>query len=493
MARQYEMANLEKRLLSVCLSLLIAAPAPSGYAGTVNLPSIGDSSGSIVTPEQERRLGEAFMRSVRQRMKVIDDPEINEYLRFVGYQLVASSTDVSRNFTFFIVQEPSINAFAAPGGFIGMHSGLLLATESESELAAVLAHEIAHITQRHMARAYEAAERMSVPMAAALLAAILLGSRDGHLGSAALAAATAGSTQYQINFTRANEKEADRIGIEMLAQAGFDPRSMPIFFERLQQSSRYYGNTLPEFLSTHPITINRIAESTSRADQYPRRQFPDSLNYHLARARLLVLTEEDPHKAVAVFQERLKNGQYRNEDAERYGYALALLAAGKHIEAREQIQKLRKKDPDRIAYRIAAAEAELAAGNTATSRKLYSESLELYPDNYSLTLHYAETLLRTGDARKAKDILQGLTRNREPTSEVYRLLARAASEAGSPAESHHSMAEYYYLNGQINAAIDQLNIALRKAGNFYQASRIEARLQQLKEEASPELKANTRQ
>lgn len=487
------MAYLEKRLLPMCLSLLIAAPTPSIHAGTVDLPSIGDSSGSVVSPEQERRLGEAFMRNVRQRMKVIDDPEINEYLQSLGYQLVANSDDQSRNFTFFIVQEPSINAFAAPGGFIGVHSGLILTTESESELAAVLAHEIAHITQRHMARTYEAAERMTIPMAAALLAAILLGSRDGQLGSAAIAAATAGSTQYQINFTRANEQEADRIGIEMLAQSGFDPRSMPAFFERLQQSARYYGNALPEFLSTHPITVNRIAESTSRADQYPRRQFPSSPNYYLARARLLALTEEDPHKAVAIFQEHLKNGQYRNEDAERYGYALALLAVGKHNEAREQIQKLRKKEPDRIAYRIAAAEIELAAGNTAASRRIYSESLELYPDNYSLTLHYAEALLRTGDAQKAKDILQDLTRNHEPTSEVYRLLARAASEAGFPAESHRSMAEYYYVNGQINAAIDQLSIALRKTNDFYQASRIEARLQQLKEEASLESKAKTKQ
>lgn len=487
------MAYLEKRLLSICLSLLIAAPAPSIRAGTVDLPSIGDSSGSIVSPEQERRLGEAFMRNVRQRMKVIDDPEINEYLQSIGYQLVANSDDQSHNFTFFIVQEPSINAFAVPGGFIGIHSGLILTTESESELAAVLAHEIAHITQRHMARTYEAAERMTIPMAAALLAAILLGSRNSQLGSAAIAAATAGSTQYQINFTRANEQEADRIGIEMLAQSGFDPRSMPAFFEQLQRSSRYYGNALPEFLSTHPITVNRIAESTSRADQYPRRQFPDSLNYHLARARLLVLTEEDPHKAVTIFQERLKNGQYRNEDAERYGYALALLAVGKHNKAREQMQKLRKKDPDRTAYRIAAAEIELAAGNAAASRTIYSESLELYPDNYSLTLHYAETLLRTGDAQKAKDILQDLTRNREPTSEVYRLLAHAASEAGFSAESHRSMAEYYYLNGQTSAAIDQLSIALRKANDFYQASRIEARLQHLKEEVSSESKANTEQ
>lgn len=483
---------LKTRLLPVCLSLLIATPTPPAYAGNVDLPSIGDSSGSVISPEQERRLGEAFMRMVRQRMKVIDDPQINEYLQGLGYQLVANSDDQTDNFTFFIVQDSTINAFAAPGGFIGVHSGLLLASESESELAAVLAHEIAHVTQRHMARTYEAAEKMTIPMAAAMLAAILLAGRDSQLGSAAMAAATAGSTQYQINFTRSNEQEADRIGIDMLARSGFDPGSMPIFFERLQQASRYYGHTLPEFLSTHPVTTSRIAESTARAEQHPHRSVTDGLGYQLTRARLLVLTESDPYKAIAIFQERLKNGRQRNEDAERYGYALALQASGKHDAAREQIQRLRKKDPDRIAYRITLADIELNAGNAAASRAMYEDSLELYPDNYSLTMNFADALLRMGDPQKAYTILQELVRSREPGSEVYRLLARAASDAGHPEEAHRAMAEHYYLNGQLKAAIQQLTIAQGKATDFYQASRIDARLQQLKQEALLESKDKTK-
>lgn len=482
---------MKNHLLPICLSLLLTVPAPPAATAAIELPSIGDPSGSVISPEQERHLGEAFMRNVRRQLKVIDDPLVNEYIQSLGYQLVSNSNDQTRNYTFFVVQDSSINAFAAPGGFIGVHSGLMLTTESESELAAVLAHEIAHVTQRHMARTYEAAQQMSVPMAAAVLAAILLGVHDPQLGSAAIAAASAGSAQYQINFTRSNEQEADRIGIDILARSGFDPRSMPTFFERLQQSSRYYGNNFPEFLSTHPVTVNRIAESTDRAEQYPRRRNPDSLGYQLARARLLVLTEEDPHKTVEIFRAHLKDSDAHDEDATRYGYALALLAAGKHDAARTEIQRLRKKDPDRIAYRIAAAEIELAAGNHQASRDIFLDSLELYPDNYPLTLHFAEALLRMGDPQRAHELLQRFVRNREPNIEVYRLLARTATEAGHPVEAHRSMAEYYYLNGQIKAAIEQLTLALRTANDFYQSSRIEARLQQLKEEAALDPKATS--
>jgi len=483
---------LKKHLLPICLSLLFTVPAPPAAAAAIELPSIGDPSGSIISPDQERHLGEAFMRNVRRQLKVIDDPLVNEYIQSLGYQLVSNSNDQTRNYTFFVVQDSSVNAFAAPGGFIGVHSGLILTTESESELAAVLAHEIAHVTQRHMARTYEAAQQMSVPMAAAVLAAILLGVHDPQLGSAAIAAASAGSAQYQINFTRSNEQEADRIGIDILARSGFDPRSMPIFFERLQQSSRYYGNNFPEFLSTHPVTINRIAESTDRAEQYPRQRYTDSLGYRLTRARLLVLTEEDPHKAVEIFQARLKAGKNaQDEDAARYGYALALLAASKHDAARTEIQRLHKKDPDRIAYRIASAEIELAAGNHQASRDIFLDSLELYPDNYPLTLHFAEALLRMGAPQRAHELLQRFVRNREPNIEVYRLLARTATEAGHPVEAHRSMAEYYYLNGQIKAAIEQLTLALRTANDFYQSSRIEARLQQLKEEAALDPRATS--
>jgi beta-barrel assembly-enhancing protease len=469
----------------MCLSLLLGFGAGAAQADTVDLPSIGDAAGGVLSAEQERRLGEAFMRSVRQHLRVIDDPQVNEYLQSLGYQLVAHSDDQSQEFTFFLVENASINAFAAPGGFIGVHSGLVLAAESESELAAVLAHEIAHVTQRHMARTYEAAGRLNLPMAAAVLAAILIGSRDGQLGEAAIAAAAAGSAQYQINFTRAHEQEADRIGMQLLARAGFDPFAMPAFFERMQQSSRYYGS-VPELLRTHPVTSNRIADSTARAEQLTKRQVPDSLAYHLMQARLQALTEPDPRKAVRLFEERLKAGQYRSEPATRYGHALALLAAGRLEDARGHIEELVRQDPDRIGYRIALADVELASGNAAAAQSQYSRTLELYPNNYPLTVHYAEALLRTGNARQALDLLRAYTRARPATAEVHRLTSRAAGQVGELTEAHRAMAEFHYLNGRTDAAIEQLTQALRAATDFYQSSQIEARLQQLRQEAAQE-------
>ena len=220
-------------MLSVLLTLHtnVAFPAPSD-----DLPNIGDSSGSVISPEQEKKLGEMIMRSARQQVHIINDPEINAYIQSLGYQLAAHSDNPEQPFDFFVVEDPSINAFALPGGFIGVHSGLILTAESESELAAVLAHEMAHVTQRHMARAYESASKLSIPTAAALLAAILISTRSSQAGQAAMAATTAANAQMQINFTRSNEQEADDIGIRILAASGFDPRSMPTFFERLQRA-----------------------------------------------------------------------------------------------------------------------------------------------------------------------------------------------------------------------------------------------------------------
>ncbi|MDH3872013.1 MAG: M48 family metalloprotease, partial [Gammaproteobacteria bacterium] len=260
----------------------------------MDLPSIGDSSGSVISPEQEQQLGAAFMRQLRSSGIILEDLEITNYIESLGQRLTVNSEDPARRFTFFVVNEPSINAFAGPGGYIGIHTGLILASESESELAGVLAHEIAHVTQRHLARAYEASERLSLPTMAAMLAAILVASQHSEAGQAAMAAVSAGGMQYQIDFTRANEKEADRVGIQTLALAGLDPFGMPRFFERLQKNSRLYGSRPPEFLSTHPVTTDRIAEATSRAERHTASKQGDSLDFQLVRAKLRVNNYDNP-------------------------------------------------------------------------------------------------------------------------------------------------------------------------------------------------------
>ena len=473
MSYTHHMLAYMRRLLVgwLCLSLI----APS-FA--LDLPNIGDPAERLITPDQERQLGEAFMRQLRQQVPFVDDPEINAYLSNLGNRLVANSDTPSERFTFFIVKDASINAFAAPGGFIGMHSALILTAHNESELAGVLAHEIAHVTQKHLVRAYDSASRMGLPMAAAILAAILIGSQDSEAGQAAIMSVQAGAIQQQINFTRANEKEADNIGMQTLARSEFDPRGMPDFFERLQQATRYYGQGLPPFLSTHPVTTDRIAESMARAEQQRPQHIQDNLNFYLAQAKLRVLTTADAKQA-SVYFNQAKTVPALPPAARDYGRALALAEAGDIGAAKTQLTRLNQGDPDRIAYQLALAEIDLAAGRSSVALEQYQHMLRLYPNNPVLVEGYARALLDSGRYAEAQQILDGARRRQSrPEPNHYLLLAQAARGMKREADAHEAMAEYYFLNGQTFEAVEQLTLATRIPGqDFYQSSRIEARLQ----------------
>ncbi len=476
-----------RRLALLCLLSLPWMSAQGEARLNLDLPDIGDSAASTLSAEQDRRMGEAFMRELRQQLTIMDDAEVTGYLRALGYRIASNSDDAARDYHFFVVQDPNINAFAGPGGYIGVNSGLILASESESELASVIAHEIAHVTQRHLARAFEAADKLSLPAAAALIAGILLSTQNSQLGQAALAATQAGIVQTQINFTRSNEEEADRIGIQTLARAGFDPRATPVFFERLQQATRYVGSNLPDYLRTHPVTVARIADTRNRAEQYPYRQVSDSLSYHLVRAKLRVLGEKNPKEAL----KRSAQGLKQNPDraAERYGYAWALLRNGDYESARKEARALLDKSPDQSAYALLLAEIELAGRRTAQAVSIYHDALKLYPGNHALTLGYGRALLQAGQAREAAALLERHGRAQYNDAETYKLLAEARGAAGLPGEAHQALAEYYYLNGATASAIEQLKIASRfKENDFYQGSRIEARLKDLEAQLALETK-----
>lgn len=473
------------------VATLLAAWLITPTAPAVDLPNIGDPSERLISPEQERQLGEAFMRRLRQQVKLIDDAELNAYLTSLGNRLVANSDAPSLHFNFFIVQDDAINAFAAPGGFIGIHNALLLAAHNESELAGVLAHEIAHVTQKHLVRAYDSASRLSLPTAAAILAAILIGTQNSEAGAAAIMSVQAGSIQQQINFTRSNEKEADRIGMQTLARSDFDPRGMPGFFERLQQATRYYGDNVPPFLRTHPVTTDRIADSMARAEQERPRKIEDSLNFYLAQAKIRVLSTADPKDAIAYFKQT-RTDPPLPDAARQYGLALALNKAGQHTEATNILSKLIKADPDRIAYQLAQAHVDTTAGAAQAAVSRLRHMLELYPSNSVLVEAYAYALFDTKQYADALRVLEDY-RRRQTTLDpgLYLLLAKAATGLKRPADSHEAMAEYYYMNGQTHAAVEQLTLASRIPGqDFYQASRIEARLQELKALALEEQKAS---
>ena len=468
---------------SVFILALLFVPHYSSAGRTQDLPDIGDSSGGIVSPEFERRLGQSIMRQVRQHGNLILDPEIESYIQSVGYQLVASSDDNQIPFTFFVMKNPVINAFAAPGGVVGINSGIITNSESESELAGVMAHEISHVTQRHMARSFEAADKFSIPMMAAMIGAIALGIANPQAGQAAIAAVAGAGAQYQINFTRANEEEADRIGMQLLTRAGFDPFGMPRFFEKLQQMSRYNRGNPPEFLLTHPLTTSRIAESIARAEQLPATEHKNSAGYRLVRAKITANSFDDPKEAVRFFADKLAGDGYPDIESARYGYAISLTLANNFPMAREQLKILLKDDQENIAYLLAAARLESSQRNYADALEIYKAAQKLYPDYRPLVLGYARALLDAKQPVAARDLLRKYGRNHEPDLIYYDLLAQAEAENGATVESSIAKAEYYYLIGGTQLAIDHLRFAQRQNTlTYHQGERINARLAQLEYE-----------
>ncbi len=450
---------------------------------SLDLPDIGDSAGSAISPEFERRLGKAFMRSVRQHANIVDDPEVQSYIESIGYRLAANSDNNSLTFTFFVVDSPDINAFAAPGGVIGINSGTILNSRSESELAGVMAHEITHVTQRHMARQFERQGQFSLARTAAMLGAILLAVADPQAGAAALAVVTGVSIQTQINFTRANEEEADSVGIQLLARSGYDPNGMPDFFERLHQKSEYYRGNAPEFLRTHPLTTSRIAESKARAARYRQVNYTDTPGYELVKAKLEVNSYKNAKDAVKDFKHRLSITPVGQKDPVRYGYVLALTNVGSYYLAREQLKALLTGNEDNITYMLAAANIELDERNYDAALGIFQNAYQLYPDYRPLVFAYAKGLLDARQPNQARELLNHYHRPQDHDPEYYYLLSQAEAQSGSMANSGSAKAEYYYLTGDTRVAIDKLIHTKRSNSlDYYQREIITAKISELEYE-----------
>ncbi|WP_031432672.1 M48 family metalloprotease [Methylomarinum vadi] len=444
----------------------------------IELPDMGDSSGTLISPKQEQELGEAFFRNLHAQIKINEDPEIQQYIETIGHQLVVNSDAPGYPFHFFVVIDKEINAFAGPGGYIGVNSGLFLLTEAESELASVMAHEVAHVTQRHLYRAFEAASKLSLPTAAAMLAAILLGTQSPELGQAAIMAVQAGSAQFQIDFTRDNEMEADRVGMQTLANADYDPRSMPVFFERLQQSTRYYGQGIPEFLRTHPVSASRIADTRGRADKYPYKQYPDSKGYQLAKAKLRVLTGKDDSDTLQYFQVREHQGTDFQRAVASYGIALVKLKTQQFDAAEKTFRQLAERYPNQPQFATALARTALDSRQFDKALSLFKQALYNFPNDTAIKIELIETLLKTGHADQALQTLKTLDSGLQKRPIYYELMAQSEAALDQEVESHRYMAEYYYAKGQTEAAIMQIKLA--KQGNklnFYQQAILNERME----------------
>lgn len=468
------------RKFAYLLTALLLAVQP--VSGAADLPDLGEAARSDFTLAQEARVGQLIMRDIRQSPSFIDDPELTEYLNSLGYTLAAASQDPSRQFNFFVLNDPTLNAFALPGGNIGVHTGLILATRHESELAGVLAHEISHITQNHLGRMLEQQKQMQLPTLAALALAIIAARSNPQAAQAAISVSQATAIQSQLNFTRSNEREADRIGLQTLSRAGFDPEGMVDFFKRLEISTRLMENNAPEYLRTHPLTIQRIADMEDREEQLPYHQRKDSTDYILtqARARFLSTGEKEARE---YFQRQAAMSGSNNSLAAYYGLSLLALKQQDYAHAAELFGHIPKPDSNPMLLHLAA---EIALKNNSPDSGLekYRQALKRFPTTLSLIQAYASALLDNGRNGEAVQFLRNQLDERPNSTTLYSLLARAYAQQGRPTDQHQAQAEAYARNGNLNGAIEQLQLALRdgKNASFYQLSTLEARLRELKQQ-----------
>lgn len=505
-------------LVPAALSLALAL-ACGARAQDAPLPDIGSSAAEMIDPAVEAEYGAYLLYELRRLGLVIEDPLVQDWLQSMGYRLAAASDVPRHGYTFFMLREREINAFATLGGYVGMNAGLVLTAESEAEVAGVMAHEVAHVTQRHVLRAYERARKDQVPILLAMLGAIAAsqavgdsGGRDNSSGNASMAAvagAMALIQQRQIDYTRSNESEADRIGLQTLARAGYDPHGMADFFERMQRANRGNagGYQVPEYLRTHPVTTTRISETRQRAARLaeappppaaaPARTsllLPGDLSlagngvrlparedlFGWARERLRVLSASSPRAAVLEYEALARAPGARPDDARDYGLALALMRAGRPREAEASLATLLARHPGDLWLELAQAEAaELSRQRTVADQR-FESLLRRHPDNRAVRLAYAQALGERATAeagRRAQDVLRPLLAASGDDPIFQRSFARASELAGDEVRAGEAYAEAAFLNGRAVDALNQLDrLKQREDLSYYQRARIEARM-----------------
>ena len=483
-----------KSTFALLLAAAVGASASVAYAqgvgqsvknyGGQDLPELGSPANAAISIEDEYHAGLQFVNEIRKAGVILTDPEVSQYAQEIGHSLSSHAEEGQHQFYYFVIRDPEINASAIPGGFVIINSGLITSTRNENELAGVLAHETAHVTQRHIVRQIVDQGHEGLLASAAMLAAVLLGATAGR-GSpdaiqGAIMAGQSAMIQHQINYTRGSEFEADRIGISTMADAGYDPLGMASFFD-------YMGRTGPEpsrinavkFLIDHPIFSDRVAEAQDRASQIGRIHHEDSLGYLLIRERLRTVAG-DPQASRQYYVNLLKNGGGKNLQ-ERYGRDVAEIANRNPAAAIADLQDLVHDFPKVTQFYGALGQAYAANNQYKESAAVLERAMILFPRNVPITIRLAETLMHSGDNKRAHMVLLDLFNNVEPTPDQTRLIAKAASTAGDYADSYAYMAEFYLMTGNLNMASNQLQLALTLPGlDAVQRARYSARLEEVR-------------
>jgi predicted Zn-dependent protease len=468
--------------------LFIALCITSFSSQAEGLPDLGDISQEAISPQQERQIGEQSMLQIRADKSYLDDAEIADYLNVLGGTLVFNCNEPGQPFEFFAINDNAINAFALPGGFVGVNSGLILVSQNESELASVLSHEIAHVTQHHLARMVSGQKVDSLASMALIAAAILSARSNPDAAMATMIGVQAGGIQRQLNFTRLHEQEADRIGLGILQKSGFDTRAMPTFFERLQKATRLLEGNTPAYLRTHPVTNERIADIANRVQQFPYHPVASSLSYDLVRAKLQNL-QKPPAEALAYFSAALGGQKHGNPVAQRYGLVLALLRSNQLQRATQEFAPLRKQVSSNPM--IATLAGQLLRANMQTQQTSEQSALEFYrtailnfPQHRALIYDYTEILLQYKHYNDAVSLLNQQVIAHPNDPHLYELQARNYDALGRQQEAHHALAYNYILHGNLRGAIEQLELAKQAGSNFQELSTIETELKEFREIAA---------
>ena len=522
------------RLFTLPLVALLVLLGSLGAGAQENrLPDIGSSAGTVLGPTQQAEYGRMLLAQLRHYGYVLEDPLVESWLQSTGGRLAAVSDDPEQRFTFFMMKDRSINAFATLGGYIGMNAGLVLAAEKEDEVAAVLGHEVAHVTQAHVLRSVERAQRDSIPILLAMLGAIAIAQSAGGNSSddaamAAMASAQGLMAQRQINYTRSNESEADRIGIRTLARSGYEPEAMATMFERMQSVSRTNQGgereRLPDYLKTHPVTTTRISEAKERAERMARNSvtgtvatpeatrsqripldgvilppglsmsdnplLPPTLDlgggfaaetgstFGWARERLRVLSANTPDAAIREYERIARAAPL--DDAQRYGLAIAQLRAGRGAEAATSLAQLLERHPGDLWITLGLAEAEAHAGQVAAADQRFEALLERMPRHPAVALGYADVLVarNTPEAgRRAQAVLRPLMTANSGDPAFQRTFARASEIAGDAVRAGEAWAEAAFHGGREEQALVQLNTLKKRDDlDYYARARIDARI-----------------
>lgn len=429
-----------------------------GYA----LPEMSGSSNlAYLPPAEEMRLAKKYLHNLVLSGQLYHDPIARDYVQGIGNRLVASMESSGHHFQFLLANNPQVNAFAGPGGIVVVNTGLILGCSNEDELAAVLAHELGHVTQGHLSRQLSHLKQMRLPTAVGILTALAIGSQVPQAGTAALAATMSSVETKMLQYSREHEQEADQVGINTLYQAGYDPQAMIAFLENIQRQENH-GADFSVLLSSHPLTSQRISDLADRVNQLPPRLVNRHPQFNFIKARLTVTTNKDPFSLVNYFKKSSKQHQQRADFV--YGLGLAYISTEQYQQAHEILADLQSRYPDNGLFQLAYADSAAALGNWSEAREVLKPAYLQHEMNYPLLLAYSRSLIETGDPEQAIDLLQRYILDHPDKQKPFGTLSQAQAKAGFTKQAYETRAKYFLQRGLVPQAIQQLQMALALPG-----------------------------